>query len=84
VYPLIVARQWLGKIVTAATNTHEITIEVLDASFSVRSVLYIMKVGDYFFPELVVFFLCSPLVIPSGLNFSATLPVLNQRSLLVN
>jgi hypothetical protein len=39
-----VARQRLGKNVTVATNTHA-TIELLDASFSVRSVSYQRKVG---------------------------------------
>jgi hypothetical protein len=35
----IIARQRLGKNVTAATNTHA-TIELLDASFPMRSVSY--------------------------------------------
>jgi hypothetical protein len=33
VYPLIVAKQRLGKNVTAATNTHATIEELLDASF---------------------------------------------------
>jgi hypothetical protein len=37
VYPTIFSRQQLDKNVTAATNTHE-TIELLDASFCMRSV----------------------------------------------
>jgi hypothetical protein len=35
--PPIVARQRLGKNVTAATNTHAKIEELLDASFSMRS-----------------------------------------------
>jgi hypothetical protein len=54
VYPLIVARQRLGKNVTAATNTHATIEELLDASFSIRSVSYQRNVGDQFFPELLV------------------------------
>jgi hypothetical protein len=37
-YPLIVARQRLGKNVTAATNTHATIEELLNALFSVWSV----------------------------------------------
>jgi hypothetical protein len=43
VYPTIVARQRLGKNITAATNTHTIIGELLDASFSMQSVLYQRK-----------------------------------------
>jgi hypothetical protein len=50
VYPPSVARQRLGKNVTAATNTHATTEELLDATYE-------KKVGDYFFPELLVFFI---------------------------
>jgi hypothetical protein len=39
----IVARQRLGKDVTAATNTHATIEEMLDASFSTRSVSYQRK-----------------------------------------
>jgi hypothetical protein len=46
VYPPIVARQQLGKTVTAATTTHRTVEELLDASISVRSVSYQMKLGD--------------------------------------
>jgi hypothetical protein len=46
VYSPIVASQRLGKNDTASTNTHEKIEEFLDASFSVRSVLYQRKVGD--------------------------------------
>jgi hypothetical protein len=37
---LIVARQRLGKNVTAATNTHAKIEELLDASFSIRFLSY--------------------------------------------
>jgi hypothetical protein len=53
VHPLIVARKLLGKNVTAATNTHA-TIELLDASFFVRSMVCQRRVDDYFFPGLLV------------------------------
>jgi hypothetical protein len=46
VCPSIVARQRLGKSVTAAMNTHETIAELLDASFSMRSVWYQRKVGN--------------------------------------
>jgi hypothetical protein len=36
----VAARQWLGKNVTVVTNTHATTEELLDASFSMRSVTY--------------------------------------------
>jgi hypothetical protein len=39
-YPAIVARQRLGKNITAATNTHATIEELLDASFSMLSVSY--------------------------------------------
>jgi hypothetical protein len=45
---MYVARQRLGKHVTVATNTHAAIEELLDASFSMRFVLYQRKVGDYF------------------------------------
>jgi hypothetical protein len=44
-YPSIVARQRVDKEVTVATNTLA-TIELLDASFSMRSVSYQRKVGN--------------------------------------
>jgi hypothetical protein len=53
--PLIVARQRLGKHFPAATNTYATTEELLEASFSIRSVSYQRKEGDYFFPELLVY-----------------------------
>jgi hypothetical protein len=40
VYPPIVARQWLGKNITLATNANEIIEGMLGASFSMRSVSY--------------------------------------------
>jgi starvation-inducible outer membrane lipoprotein len=46
VYPPVVARQRLGKIVTATTNTQKTIEELLDASFSMQSMSYQMKVGD--------------------------------------
>jgi hypothetical protein len=46
--------QRLGKHVHAAMNTQAAMKELLDASFSVRSVSYQRKVGDYFFLESVV------------------------------
>jgi hypothetical protein len=45
VYPLIVARQRIGNNVTAATNTQTIK-ELLEASFSMRSLSYQMKAED--------------------------------------
>jgi hypothetical protein len=51
----IVARQRLSKNVTAATNRHTAVEGLLDASFSIRSMSYQRKVGDSFFPELLVF-----------------------------
>jgi hypothetical protein len=53
VYPLIVAGKRLGKNVTAATNTHATIGELLEASFSMRSVSYQRKGGQHFFPELL-------------------------------
>jgi hypothetical protein len=46
VYLLIVACQRLGTNVTAVTNTRAAIEELLDASFSMRSVSYQRKVGD--------------------------------------
>jgi hypothetical protein len=40
VYPPTVARQRLGKNVTAVTNTHATIEELLDASFCMRPVSY--------------------------------------------
>jgi hypothetical protein len=40
VYPPIVARQLLGRNVTAVTNTHAAMEELLDASFSMWPVSY--------------------------------------------
>jgi hypothetical protein len=44
-YPPIVATQRLGKNLTAAINAHATIEELLDASFSMRSVSYQRKVG---------------------------------------
>jgi hypothetical protein len=55
--PPIVARQRVGKHIPAATNSHATIEKLLDASFSVLSVLYEGKVGKYFFPELLVYFM---------------------------
>jgi hypothetical protein len=54
VYTPIVDRQRLSKNVTAATYTHAAIEEFLDASFSLQSVSYQRKVGERFFPELLV------------------------------
>jgi hypothetical protein len=56
VYPIVVARQRLDKSVPAATNAHATIEELLDTSFYMRSVSYQRKLGDYFFPELLVYF----------------------------
>jgi hypothetical protein len=56
VFPYV-ARQPLGKHVTAATNTQTTIVQLLDALFSIRSMSYQRKVGDYFFPELLVAYL---------------------------
>jgi hypothetical protein len=67
VYPLIVARQRLGENFTAATNTYAKIEELLDESFSMRSVSCQNKVGNHFFVELLVhystehFLLANPL-----------------------
>jgi hypothetical protein len=66
--PLIVARQRLGRNVTAVTNTHATLEELLVASFSMWPVSYQGKVGDQFFPELVLFFAPSRLCFPEGWN----------------
>jgi hypothetical protein len=51
VYPTMVARQRLGKDITAATNKHATIEEMLEASFYKRSVSYQRNVGDSLFPE---------------------------------
>jgi hypothetical protein len=55
VYLPIFARQRLGKEVIEATNTHATIEELLDVSFSMRSVSYQRKVGDYFSEFLVTY-----------------------------
>jgi hypothetical protein len=52
--PFIVARQRLGKNVATETSTHTKIEYLLDASVSVRSVLYQKEVGNWFFEELLV------------------------------
>jgi hypothetical protein len=42
-YPSIVARQWLGKNIIAAMNTHATIEELLDALFSMQFMLYQRK-----------------------------------------
>jgi hypothetical protein len=49
----VVARQWLVKSITMAMNRHTTTEELLDTSFSMQSMSYQSKVGDFFFPELL-------------------------------
>jgi hypothetical protein len=44
-YPLTTDRQWLSKNVMVATNAHETTEELLDASFSLWSMSYQKKAG---------------------------------------
>jgi hypothetical protein len=55
VYPLIVARQKLGKNVKAATNTHVTIEELLDTSFSLRSVSCQRNVDDQLLEFPVVY-----------------------------
>jgi hypothetical protein len=47
-------RQRLGKNSTDASNTYATIEELLDTSFSMRSMSLSKKVGDYFFPELLL------------------------------
>jgi hypothetical protein len=54
----IVSRQRLGKHIPVATNKRK-REELLDSSFSMQSVSYQRKVGDHFFPELLVYFVIS-------------------------
>jgi hypothetical protein len=53
VYPLIVATQWIGKNITAAMNTGN-NRRIFKKLFSIQPMSYQRKVGDYFFPELLV------------------------------
>jgi hypothetical protein len=46
VYLSNIARQRLGKNLTAAMNTQRTTEELLEASFSMRSITYKKKVDD--------------------------------------
>jgi hypothetical protein len=52
-YYNIIARQRLGRNVTAATNTHETTESLLDKSSSMLSVPNQRKIGITFCPELL-------------------------------
>jgi hypothetical protein len=54
--PLSLLGKRLGKHVPAAKNTHTTIEELLDASFSVLSVSYQMKVCDQFFQKRSVLF----------------------------
>jgi hypothetical protein len=56
VYPPFVARQRVGKNVTAVTNTNATIEELLDPWFYVRSMSYQRKERDDLFPELLVSF----------------------------
>jgi hypothetical protein len=56
-YPLIVARQRLGKKVVAATDTHTIIKEFLDASFSMQSVSYQRKVDRWMDGRLAIIYM---------------------------
>jgi hypothetical protein len=44
---------------TAAPHRHATIEELLEASFSMRSVSYQKEICDYFFPELLVVYLFS-------------------------
>jgi hypothetical protein len=46
VYHPIFAGQRFGKLVTATRNTHTVIKELLEASFSIRSMTYQRKIGD--------------------------------------
>jgi hypothetical protein len=50
----IVARQRLGKNVAETKNTHATVEDLMDSSFSMRSVSHQRKVGNKFFPQLLV------------------------------
>jgi hypothetical protein len=51
-----VDRQRLGKNIPAPTNRNAVIKELLDAVFSIRSVSYQRKVGEYFFSEFFVIY----------------------------
>jgi hypothetical protein len=46
VYPSIIARQRIDKNFIAESNIHATIEELLNASFSIRTVSYQRKVGD--------------------------------------
>jgi hypothetical protein len=54
--PRIVVRQRLRKHVPTAMTTHVTRKELLDALFSMRSLLCLRKAGDQFFPEILIMF----------------------------
>jgi hypothetical protein len=54
VYPRPSLGNGFVKTIPLLTNTHAKTEELIDVSFSMRSVSYQIKVGDQLFPELPV------------------------------
>jgi hypothetical protein len=54
-YPPIFARKRSSKNVTAATDAQVTIEELLDVSFYMRLVTYQRKVGDWFFPEQLLY-----------------------------
>jgi hypothetical protein len=57
VYAFIASSHWFNETNSTAKNTHA-TIELLDASFSMWPMIVSKerKVGNWFFPELLVIF----------------------------
>jgi hypothetical protein len=78
VNPPTVARQLLGKNVTAATNTHATVEELSEESFSLRSTC------DEFFPELLLSFTlsisCSHLCFFSSSSLSCSIFCLSSSA----
>jgi hypothetical protein len=82
---IIVAKQRLGKHVTAATNKHSTIKKFRNASLSMQSVSYQRKIGYYFFPKLLVSLLSlslmlSPCFISVTFYNKLTHPYPEQRS----
>jgi hypothetical protein len=84
----IVARQLLGRGATAAKNTHATIEELLNASVSMRSMSYQRKVGDWFFPELLVILtlpcpvstrVMGPLLCLGDQNYETTVSLFSAR-----
>jgi hypothetical protein len=48
-FPPFIAKKRLDKNIIAATNTHATIEELLDGVFSMQSVSYQRKAGEYFF-----------------------------------